>query len=64
MISRMTDRPDFLLARILLDNYRGLRRSSRQVPGGTPVAFLKARLNAASESYPTSEATLAIFAAL
>src|SRR5690349_2918968 len=33
---------------------RAFRRASRQAPGARPVAFLKARLNAASESYPTS----------
>src|SRR5437867_11610932 len=54
----MTGRPDFLLRRSGVGfggNYdRAVRRASRQAPGASPVAFLNARLNAASESYPTS----------
>jgi hypothetical protein len=48
-----------------MDQHAGalLPRRSRQVAGAAPVAFLKARLNAASKSYPTSEATSETLAA-
>src|SRR5579862_7256363 len=42
--------------------YPSGRARRRQADGGTPMTFLKARLNAASDSYPISAATLATLA--
>ena len=46
------------------DYGRPVRRASRQAPGARPVAFLNARLKAASESYPTSAPIVATLALL
>ena len=58
--AELPDRPD--------GRWRGYarmgRRASRQAPGASPVAFLKARLKAASESYPTSAPIVATLAPL
>src|SRR5437773_12506777 len=66
----MTGRPDFLLGRTGAGFSSGrdygwaVRRTSRQAPGASPVDFLNARLNAASESYPTSAPIVATLAPL